>query len=208
VANAAGDLYVSGEFDTYSFFGNDLLAAPVATRPYAGQFSQSFVAKFDLNGHALWARQAVSAVNVSFLGIASASDGVWVSGWCESGTYPLTADIVFGTNDLISDEQYVYGGAGGSFNVIFYPAGVLAKVTDASAQPVDLLDLGSSATNFQFSFTSESGFTHYVQYRTNLVSGVWLNYTNFPGDGTLKSIAVPLSIFNGSKQGYVHVKTQ
>ncbi len=86
----------------------------------------------------------------------------------------------------------------------------MTKITDstAAASPVKLIDLLNSGGNFQFSFTSESGFTHYVRYRTNLVSGVWQNYTNLPGDGTLKSISVPMSIFNGSKQGYVSVTTQ
>jgi len=208
VANSSGDVYVSGYFDTYSIFGQDDLATPVATRPFVGQFSQGWVAKFDPNGNPLWARKAVSAVTVNFLGIALANDGVWVSGWCESGTYPTIGDTAFGTNIVKSDSQEVGGGAGGSFNIIFYPAGVLAKVTDVFAQQVNLLKPVESSSNFQFSFTSQSGFTHYVQYRTNLVAGTWQTYTNFPGDGTLKTSSLPLSLFSPSKQGFIRVATQ
>jgi hypothetical protein len=63
-------------------------------------------------------------------------------------------------------------------------------------------------TNFQFTFLSQTGVTNSVQYRTNLVLGSWLTYTNVTGDGTLKTIAVPFSRFSPAKQGFVRVATQ
>jgi len=87
---------------------------------------------------------------------------------------------------------------------------VLAKITEptAVALPVTLLNPKNTGGNFQFSFTSQSGFTHSVEYRTNLVTGNWLTYSNVIGDGTLKTIPIPLSVFSPSKQGFVRVTTQ
>jgi len=61
--------------------------------------------------------------------------------------------------------------------------------------------------NFQFQFLSQLGFTHDVQYATNLISGSWQSYTNVTGDGTLKTISIPLSLFGPSEQGFVRVLT-
>jgi hypothetical protein len=55
---------------------------------------------------------------------------------------------------------------------------------------------------------SHPGSSHAVQYATNLVSGEWQPYTNITGDGTLKTIAIPLSLFGQVKQGFVRVLTQ
>jgi hypothetical protein len=209
-ANSAG-VYVDGDFDGYSGFGNYFVTAPeYVPSPIGNQyFTQPFVAKFDLNGNPLWARNGVSPVMANFRGIATTSGGVWASGFLQT-TNELYNGIVpaqFGTNFVASDATLVGSPIG---SLVYSVGGLMTKITDSSAaaSPVRLIDLLNSGGNFQFSFTSESGFTHYVQYRTNLVSGVWQNYTNLPGDGTLKSVSVPLSIFNGSKQGYVSVTTQ
>ena len=73
---------------------------------------------------------------------------------------------------------------------------------------VRLLIPHTTGTNFQFQFLSQFGFTHAVQCRTNLVSGSWQSYTNVSGDGTLKTISIPLTIFGQSPQGFVRVLTQ
>ncbi len=213
VADASGNVYVSGTFDTFSIFGNHMIAAPVATRPFNGIFSQAFLAKMDRNGNPLWAREAVASTfgTVNFLGIALATDGVWASGWCLSGYYPETVPVVFGTNNVISSGRAVYGGPGGSLNFIWYPAGVLAKITDSAsaALPVTLLNPQTAGSNFQFQFLSQAGLSHAVQYRTNLVAGSgWQTYSTVTGDGTLKTIPIPLSVFSPSRQGFVRVATQ
>jgi len=73
---------------------------------------------------------------------------------------------------------------------------------------VNLLASLTSGTNFQFQFLTHPGSIHAIQFRTNLVSGSWQPYTNVIGDGTLKTISIPLSIFGSSGQGFVRVSTQ
>ena len=212
VADANGNVYVSGNFDTYSFFGNDIIATPVATRLYKGSFSQAFLAKFDRNGNPLWARDAVVSTygTVNFLGLALATDGVWASGWTKSGYYPEVLPTLFGTNSVFSDALFIHGGAGGSTSIIWYPGGVLAKITDgaAAAQPVTLINPANSGANFQFQFQSQSGFNHSILYRTNLAVGTWQTNSTVIGDGTVKIISLPFSLFNPSKQGFIRVSTQ
>jgi subtilase family serine protease len=83
--------------------------------------------------------------------------------------------------------------------------GLINALTLPSA--IDLLDPQIVGTNLQFQFLSQSGFTNAVEYRTNLVSGSWQLYTNVTGDGTMKIISIPLSVFSTSRQGFVDVVT-
>jgi hypothetical protein len=73
---------------------------------------------------------------------------------------------------------------------------------------VNLLTPYAAGTNFQFRFLTQYSFNHALQYRTNLVSGGWQTYTNVTGDGTMKTISIPLSVFGSSPQGFVRVLTQ
>jgi hypothetical protein len=59
--------------------------------------------------------------------------------------------------------------------------------------PVQLLHPRRSGTNFQFQFLSEAGRSNLIQSRTNLVLGVWQNRTSILGDGTLKTVVLPMS---------------
>ena len=82
-------------------------------------------------------------------------------------------------------------------------------VVSSAPGPVLLLNPSNSGTNFQFQFTSQSGLTHAVQYRTNLIAGTdWQTYTNVTGDGTLKIISLPLSVFGPAGQGFMRILTQ
>ena len=74
--------------------------------------------------------------------------------------------------------------------------------------PTQLSQPQRIGTNFQFSFLSQTGVTNSVQYRTNLVLGNWLTYSNVTGNGSLKTIPIPISVFNGSKQGFVRISSQ
>lgn len=208
VADASGNVYVGADFDTYAIFGRNLIAAPFyETVQYVGSIDnripgQAFVAKFDRNGNPLWARSAQSPSKyLNVRDITLASDGVWASGFFE----PIGN---FGTNTI-------YGGitcVGSPFcTIIYHRGGYMAKITEASgssALPVTLLNPQVPGSSFQFSFASQSGFTHWVLYRTNLATGNWLTNSSLPGDGTLKTVNVPLSAFGSARQGFVRVLTQ
>jgi hypothetical protein len=204
-ANATG-VYVSGDFDRYSYFGNDLIAAPVLAQNDLGPgyFTQPFVAKFDRNGNPLWARNGVSSDLANFRGIAAATDGVWASGFLKI-TNAIPAQ--FGACSVESDDYIVHAG---SYAFLYWTqGGLLAKITEPPvATAVTLLNPQTAAANFQFQFLSQAGFTHSVLYQTNLAAANWLTYSNLTGDGTLKTIPVPLSLFSPSKEGFVRVSTQ
>ena len=74
--------------------------------------------------------------------------------------------------------------------------------------PVQLVNVQKSGTNYLFSFLSQANVTNTVQYRTNLALGTWLAYSNIIGNGSLKTIPIPLSKFNGSLQGFIRISSQ
>jgi hypothetical protein len=57
--------------------------------------------------------------------------------------------------------------------------------------PVLLTNLTRASGNLQFSFKTLAGRPHFVQSRTNLTLGAWVNLTNFVGDGSLKQFTFP-----------------
>ena len=203
-ANATG-VYVCGDFDSYSQFGSDVIAAPVYAQNDLGPlyFTQPFIAKFDSNGNPLWARNGVSSDLANFRGIALASDGVWAAGFLKiSNSIPAQ----FGTNQVSSDLQIInrYPFA----VMVWNQAGMIVKIAETTAPaPVTLLNPQDNGVNFQFQFQSQSGFNHSILYRTNLVAGDWQTSSTIAGDGTLKAVSVPLSVFTPSKQGFIRVST-
>ena len=213
-ANASG-VYVSGDFDSYSQFGNLVIAAPLFTTndldfSYNGfeyvYFTQPLVAKFDLNGNPLWARSGVSSAFANFRGIATTSDGVWASGFLK--VKDISSPAQFGTN-YVSSDLYVPGS--GPSTIIFTQAGMIAKITDGAAGPLSVTlfnSLNKGGTNFQFQFLSQSGFNHSILYRTNLAVGTWLTNSTIVGDGTVKTNSLPYSLFSPAKQGFIRVSTQ
>jgi hypothetical protein len=207
VADAAGNVYVGGDFDTYSIFVNDLIAAPFYdTVQYVGTIDnripgQGFLAKFDRNGNPLWARVAESQSSyLNLRDVALAPDGVWGCGF-------FNQIASFGTNTI-------YGGltiVGSPFGYIqYHPGGYLAKIADSVTVPlaVKLVNPQNSGANFQFQFLSQSGFNHSILYRTNLVVGNWHTNSTVTGDGTVKTIPLPFAIFSPAQQGFIRVSTQ
>jgi hypothetical protein len=65
-------------------------------------------------------------------------------------------------------------------------------VPSTNTTPVSLVNAQRTGGNFQFQFQSQSGRTNTVQSRTNLATGIWINRTNIPGDGTLKTVVLPV----------------
>jgi hypothetical protein len=199
-ADSSG-VYVSGDFDDSSSFGDALIAAPEYYPSYLGPqyFTQPFLAKFDDNGNALWARNGISSLLGNFRGVATTSDGVWASGFV-SITNGLPAQ--FGTN-ITSGDSYLVDGS-----LIYDKGGVLAKITESSlGLPVTLLDPQSVSGNLQFQFLSQPGVNYNVIYETNLTATNWTTYAVVTGDGTLKTVPIPLSVFSLAKEGFVRVMT-
>jgi uncharacterized repeat protein (TIGR03803 family) len=108
--------------------------------------------------------------------------------------------------DLLLSSNALYGAAasGGSSG----NGTVFSFSLSATALPVTLLNPTNNGVNFQFQFLSESGFNHNILYRTNLVVGNWLTNSTVIGDGTVKIISIPYSLFSPSKQGFIRVSTQ
>jgi hypothetical protein len=72
-------------------------------------------------------------------------------------------------------------------------------------QPVQLLNPQRLGANFQFQFLSQAGTVNTVQSRTNSLLGSWQDRTNLAGDGTSKTVTLP--ILNGSLE-FLRVMTQ
>lgn len=203
--NSSG-VYISGDFDDYYQFGNTLIAATVYAPSYIGPgyFTQPFVAKFDRNGNPLWARNGMGSALANFRGIATASDGVWASG------IVLLNDIFhppqFGTNTVSSDGYIDDFGTGIIF--LFTQGGLLTKITESSLAPAPATLLNPQAVGANFQFLSEAGFSHNILYRTNLAVGNWQTNSSVSGDGSVKTISLPFSLFSPAKQGFIRVSTQ
>jgi RHS repeat-associated protein len=192
-ANASGNVYASGDFDTLSVFGSQIIAATPQNSIGSGYFSQAFVAKFDRNGNPIWARPATSSAPgytsstnlVNFRGIALASDGVWVSGFGKGV-------ITFGAITRYSNAEYIFFGSGGfgSVYVIWHDSGFLAKVTDVGTPAVITQQLPTNPTNqcgsyFALSVTATNPAPLYYQWYlsgTNLIAGATnATLTFYPG---------------------------
>jgi hypothetical protein len=210
VADAAGNSYFTGDFENYSDFSGHIIAGYPRGRIAANPtyFSHSYITKLDLNGNAQWSRPGIATASylgynnanyANFRGITRTSDGrVWAAGlmWGQANFY---------TNLLTSDREFVSMQA---FPVRTAFMAAVSEITVAPALPITLLNPQSNGANFQFQFQSQAGFTHAVQYKTNLAVGNWQTYSNVTGDGALKTIPIPLSVFNPAKQGFVRVSTQ
>lgn len=59
----------------------------------------------------------------------------------------------------------------------------------AAIQITNALKVGG---NFQLQFLSQAGTTNLVQWRTNVATGTWQDRTNILGDGTLKTVLLPI----------------
>lgn len=67
------------------------------------------------------------------------------------------------------------------------------RVERLTVTPVTILSPRLAGANFAFSFATDAYESYTVQSATNLVSPAWVNHTNFPGDGNLISVEVPLT---------------
>ena len=91
---------------------------------------------------------------------------------------------------------------------IFTPfdSGMLGMIAETPAS-VTLLNPVVVGANFQFQFLSQAGFTHDILFQTNPAAAVWLTNSTVAGDGTVRTISIPLSVFSPSMDGFVRVST-
>jgi hypothetical protein len=109
----------------------------------------------------------------------------------------------------LADDVQIYSGVLTAAQVAYLHAfpGQTAP-TGASPVPVTLLNPMVSGAEITFSFVSESGHSHTVQYNTNLTTGTgWQTFSSIPGDGTTKDVSIPIPV-NGSHQAFFRVTTQ
>jgi hypothetical protein len=149
----------------------------------------------------------------------------WWSSAADDSDFDLEFDID-GGYAMSNDYDDLYGNTDWTQDTFPIPAGVhtltwfaydadstndtgwVDQVVFTPASAVTVINPQKSGANFQFSFVSQAGFSHDVQFSTNLVSASWQTYTTIYGDGTLQNFQIPISIFNGSKQGFIRVSTQ
>ncbi len=187
VATAAGNIYVTGAFDTYTFFGNYLLGGPHHGTFDSGlHYSQSFLAKFNQNGVPQWALPALAIAGpdqpvdfINLFDVAIGGDNVWVAG---TGNGPAEFNNIEPSSNIIFTND----------TTISFPSGMVGLLTDntITLAPVTLIDTMLASSQFEFSFLSDTGHTNYVQYTTNLVNANWQPYSTIVGDGTLKTVQV------------------
>ncbi len=202
VADAVGNVYVGADFDTYSIFGSNIIAAPFyETVQFVGTVEnripgQTCVAKFDRNGNPLWARPAQSSSSyLNSRDIVLASDGVWSCGFFNPiGSFGSLT--VYGTVTCV----------GLPCTLVYHLSGYLAKITDGApvALPVTLINPQNPGSTFQFQFLSQAGFTHFVESRADVATGLWTLRTNVSGDGLLQTITLPTT----NAPEFYRVKTQ
>ena len=129
---------------------------------------------------------------------------VWVCGFGSGAA-------CFGTNLVNSAGVYIVPSGEGLVNPIFeaFNSGMLGMIAvTAPPEAATLLNPEIVGANFQFQFLSQSGCTHSVLCQTDIAAGACLTNCTVAGDGTLKTVSIPLSVFGSSKAGFVRVLTQ
>lgn len=117
-----------------------------------------------------------------------------------------------GYEGLLDDIQ-IYNRVLGSNDVAFLYANpgisvggtVITLTSSAPPSPAQLANLAASAGNIEFSFQTLSGHSHTIQSTTNLLTGSWINVTNFAGDGTVKEFVFPTT---NARAQFFRVETQ
>jgi hypothetical protein len=198
-----------------SFTSNSLVAVHVLT-PLDGASGILTNTPYQWTGPAGWSNLTVHAWQERY---GTNYDYAYANLPVPSVTWPAGPVLAPGTNFFNVEYQrtsitnFVVSAPYPEWSVgdITYQSAATAgfRAGGTSAQPVALLNPHNTGGAFQFQFLSQVSFTHAVQYRTNLVAGSnWQTYSNVTGDGALKTIPVPLSIFNPAKQGFIRVSTQ
>ena len=198
-----------------SAFSSGSLGAVTITAPLDDTMGVTNNTPYQWTGPATWSNLTVTASQIrsgTNYTYATANLPVTAVNWpagpvLAPGTnFFLVEYDKFGVTNFTVSAPYPQWSVGDITYQSYDTAGFL--VSGTMALPATLLNPQNAGATFQFQFLSQSGFNHAVQYRTNLIAGNWQTYSNVTGDGTLKTIPMPISVFNGSKQGFIRVSTQ
>jgi hypothetical protein len=124
----------------------------------------------------------------------------WNNSWTQEPEVSIPSGIhVLSWNaNTFNDTGSSPADAGWVDQVVFTP-------TYAAPSAASLENQARVGTNFQFSFYAQLNHTNFVQYTTNLANPSWVPYSTIIGDGTVKTIDVPI---NSPKQLFFRVGTQ
>ncbi len=100
------------------------------------------------------------------------------------------------TNDTLNATWWFQTSGGTNFSCLTPPTPSLPPVTNLTIQAI--------SGNLTLSFATQPGRTYTVEMRTNLTTSPWLAFTNITGDGSLRSIPLPVD----RPQGYYRILTQ
>ncbi len=100
-----------------------------------------------------------------------------------------------GYQGLLDDVQ-IYNRVLSSYEVAFLYSnpGVNiggTAIASSALSPALLANLEISARNIEFSFQTLAGHSHTIQSRTNLLTGSWIDLTNFTGNGSVRQFVFP-----------------
>lgn len=65
---------------------------------------------------------------------------------------------------------------------------VAAAPAPAVGLPMTILNPARAGDSFSFSFLSQTGFSHVIQFRDSFSTGTWTNLTTIVGDGSIKNV--------------------
>ena len=141
----------------------------------------------------------------NFPGFGNTPPGVAGMRWLRGEVRQLNQRITWLLNDAIIAQytnNYAYtngnimlgyndnfASVGGPFNFAIFDNIRVERLTVA---PVTMLTPRIEGGNFVFSFVTEPYESYTVQRATNFVSAVWLDQTNFLGNGNIMSVQMPL----------------
>lgn len=135
--------------------------------------------------------------------VQSTNLAITATNWFLPAPLPLGTNTLYVSYGIFNATNFTFTTPVDSNSVTFFSwntqAGLRSQassefvVTANGISPVQLINSQRTNSTFRFQFLSQSGKTNTVQSRTNLSLGTWVNRTNVLGDGSTKTISLPVS---------------